>query len=199
MTNKIPYNCYPDRSEFCSLYMTKSQQELCDYYKCNKKRIHKWILHFGLTLRVRGGGNNRKFNVCYELLKEFVESGLSNKDISEKLGMSKSNVSAWLKKYNIKRNYNKKEYEIYSRKVRFLTETNYAKYKEILNPNNYPRTLCGVVGGYQLDHIVSVRECFDSGISIEDCAKIDNLQIIPWQKNLKKRKFKRGKQNDKSG
>ena len=48
-----------------------------------------------------------------------------------------------------------------------------------------------VENGYQLDHIVSVRECFDSGISIEMCADITNLQMIPWERNLQKRIFKK--------
>jgi hypothetical protein len=34
------------------------------------------------------------------------------------------------------------------------------------------------------------RECFDNKLSVEDCAKVENLQIIPWEDNLKKRIFK---------
>ena len=75
--------------------------------------------------------------------------------------------------------------------MRNLTESTYAKYKEIINPNNHLRTLCGEKDGYQLDHIVSVRECFDSKVSIEECADITNLQMIPWERNLQKRIFKK--------
>jgi hypothetical protein len=71
-----------------------------------------------------------------------------------------------------------------------MLQSTYAKYKDVINSNGHPRTLCGVDGGYQLDHIVSVRECFDNKLSVEDCAKVENLQIIPWEDNLKKRIFK---------
>lgn len=188
MVNKIAYNSYPDRDEFSKLYQTHTQRQLCKIYGCSELRIRKWIIHFNLQLRPQGGGNNRKFKVDGKLLLEMVSSGLTNDQIAYKLGMSVSNVNRYLKKYDIKRNYNTKEYTKYARKVRYLTESIYAKYKEILNPKCHPRTLCGVPGGYQLDHILSIRECFDAGITIEDCARLENLQMIPWEKNLQKRK-----------
>ena len=95
-----------------------------------------------------------------------------------------------LREYGIRKEQNIPEYRLYAHKVRYLTETNYAKYKDIINPNDHPRTLCGVDGGYQLDHINGVRECFDGGVSVEDCADYKNLQMIPWQANLQKRKIK---------
>lgn len=190
MVNKIAYRSYPDKDEFKKLYETHTQRQLCKIYGCSELRIRKWIIHFDLELRPQGGGNNRKYVLTEETLSDMVEKGLTNEQISITLGMSISNVNRYLKLYKIKRNYNTKEYDKYSRKVRRLTESNYAKYKEILNPKSYPRTLCGVPGGYQLDHILSVRECFDAGLSIEDCARLENLQMIPWEKNLKKRKFK---------
>lgn len=192
MVNKIAYRAYPDKEEFSKLYETHTQRELCKVYRCTELRIRKWITHFGLKLRPQGGGNNRKYNVDFDMLDRLVSSGLTSQEIADVLKMSVSNVSRYLKKFGIKRNYNTPEYNKYARKVRYLTESVYAKYKEALNPNNYPRTLCGVEGGYQLDHILSVRECFDAGLAIEDCAKLENLQLIPWEKNLQKRKFSKG-------
>lgn len=190
MVNKISYRSYPDKDEFTELYQTHTQRQLCKIYGCSELRVRKWIIHFGLELRPQGGGNNRKYEVKADTLSDMVKKGLTNEQISTALGMSISNVNRYLKLYGIKRNYNTKEYTKYSRKVRRLTESIYAKYKEILNPKSYPRTLCGVPGGYQLDHILSVRECFDAGIPIEECARLENLQMIPWEKNLKKRKTK---------
>lgn len=78
-------------------------------------------------------------------------------------------------------------YKKYSGRVHRLSQKVYEENKGIINPNNFPRTLCGVEGGYQLDHKVSVRYGFDHGISEEDISKLDNLQIIPWKENLLKR------------
>lgn len=79
------------------------------------------------------------------------------------------------------------EYKRYRNRVSKLTELTYCENYHIINRNNYPRTLCGIDGGYQLDHIKSVKECFLSGISPEECAKIENLQMLPWKENLLKR------------
>lgn len=192
MTNVIGYNQLPDREEFVELYVTqgKLQRELAEIYGCGKRRINQWIKKFGLELRQRGAGNHTKFSIERDKLKHLVESRYTNTEIAEILGMSRSNVARLLKVNNIRRELNISEYQKYARKVRYLTESNYAKYKEMINPNDYPRTLCGVEGGYQLDHIIEIRECFDKGISIEECAKIENLQMIPWQSNLDKRKIK---------
>jgi len=190
MCNMIKKNQYPDKSEFESLYAKMSQIELAKYYQCNKKRIHKWILHFGLELRTPGGGNNRKYSLNKDVLQELVEKHYTNEDIIKILGIrGKSSLNKWLKKYGIKRVYNKTEYQKYKRRVRYLTESEYSKYHVEINPKNHPRTLCGVDGGYQLDHIMGVFECFYGGISAEKCASKDNLQMLPWSVNLKKRVY----------
>jgi hypothetical protein len=79
------------------------------------------------------------------------------------------------------------EYKKYRNRVSKLSELTYCENIDIINPNNHPRTLCGIADGYQLDHIRSVKECFLSGISPEVCSKIENLQMLPWKDNLLKR------------
>ena len=192
MTNVIGYKQLPNYDEFYQLYVVegKSQQELGTIYKCGKLRIRQWIKKFGLKTRNQGGGNNHKFSVDKKTLLRLVTNRYTNDEIADILGMSVSNVTRLLKKHSIKRELDIPKYRKYNNKVRRLTESNYAKYKEVINPNDYPRTLCGVVGGYQVDHIIEVRECFDNGISAEDCASLENLQMIPWETNLKKRKLK---------
>lgn len=192
MTNIIGYNKLPNKDEFIELYVNqkKLQSELAEIYGCGKLRIRQWIKKFDLNLRPRGAGNNTRFFIEEKTLRKLVDDKNTNDEISEILGMSKSNVCKLLKQYGIKREIRKSEYQKYARKVRVLSEKNYVKYKEIINPNNYPRTLCGVEGGYQLDHILSVRESFDKGLKIEDCANVKNLQMLPWRHNLEKRKIK---------
>jgi len=90
---------------------------------------------------------------------------------------------------NKKTNPNTPAYTKYARRVRKISELNYVIYQDLINPNNYPRTLCGVEGGYQLDHIKSIKECWNEGISPEEAAKYENLRLITWQENLNRRKF----------
>ena len=192
MTNKIKYNEYPNKEEFCKLYESLTQQNLAEFYGCNKLRIRKWIDHFGLDRRKQGGGNNRKYTIDENQLRKLVLDGYSNNEILEILNIKcKSSLCNWLKKFNINRIYGTEEHKIYYRKVRWLTEKIYSEHKNIINPNSHPRTLCGVEGGYQLDHIMGVADCFINEKSVEYCASVENLQMIPWKENLEKRKFGR--------
>ena len=79
-----------------------------------------------------------------------------------------------------------RDFQRYSCKVRKLTEENYTKYKEEINPSNYPRTKCGVQNGYQLDHKVSLKWGFTHGLNPKIVAAKDNLQMLPWKANLLK-------------
>lgn len=193
MTNKIGYNQYPDKDEFESLYVTKSQQELSQIYECNKSRINKWIKHFGFDLRTRGGAKPEIYNFDKTELSHLVDFGYSDIRICEILNIkSKTTLYKWFKKFGISRVYNTPAQIKYTRFVRVLTEKSYVENKHILNPHNYPRTLCGVDGGYQLDHIKGIADCFRDGISIDDCASLENLQMVTWQENLYKRTIFKG-------
>jgi hypothetical protein len=90
---------------------------------------------------------------------------------------------------NTKRNPELPTYRKYINIVRRLTEITYVENMHILNPELLPRTICGVEGGMQLDHIKSVKQCWNEGISPEDAASVSNLQLIPWKDNLAKREF----------
>ena len=186
---KIKYKQLPSKEEMIELYKSYTLQEIADLYGTTKTRVRRWFDKLEIPKRPQGGGNNRKVidRVTKEQLVELVKSKKTNKEISEILGCSVSNVCRLLSKYELKREYNMSEYRKYSNKVRRLTEKIYVKYKSIINPNNYPRTLCGVDGGYQIDHKLSVRFCYDNNISEEVCASVENLQIIEWSKNLNKR------------
>lgn len=76
------------------------------------------------------------------------------------------------------------EYRKYRNIVGKLSEKNYVKHFNYINPNNYPRTLAGVDGGYQLDHIKPIKECFDEGIDPEIASSVDNLRMLPWKENI---------------
>lgn len=76
------------------------------------------------------------------------------------------------------------EYKKYARQVHGLSQKIYEEYKQIINPNNYPRTLCGVEGGWQLDHITPIKECFEKGLTPQEAAQVSNLRMLPWKDNL---------------
>lgn len=77
-----------------------------------------------------------------------------------------------------------KIYTRYARKVHHLSHKTYLENIDIINPNRHPRTLCGVIDGWQLDHIIPIKECFEKGLSIEEASAVSNLRMLPWKNNL---------------
>jgi len=77
-------------------------------------------------------------------------------------------------------------YQRYKNRVHRLSEQTYKNNSEIINPFNHPRTIAGVEGGYQLDHIIPVRFGFDNNIPEEVMAEVENLRMLTWQNNLKR-------------
>lgn len=72
----------------------------------------------------------------------------------------------------------------YKRLVHRLSGYNYTKHIDIINPNRYTRTLCGVEGGWQLDHIIPIKECYEKGMTPQEASSIENLRMLPWKENL---------------
>lgn len=80
-------------------------------------------------------------------------------------------------------NPNKTEYN----KYKYLVYKETKKFDLSILPNyDKPRKLCGVDGGYQLDHILSIKYGFDNNIDPAIIGNIKNLQFIPWEENRKK-------------
>ena len=92
-----------------------------------------------------------------------------------------SEWNSWL------RNPDMPEFRRYRNKVNRLTEQTYIKHMDKINPDSHPRTLCGVDGGYQLDHKKSVKQSFLDKDHPKEVAKLSNLQMLPWKINLEKR------------
>lgn len=83
-------------------------------------------------------------------------------------------------------NKNKPAFKEYANKIRWLSEKTYLNNKSMINPNNYQRTICGVDGGYQLDHKISIKQGFKIGLSVEEMSALSNLQLLPWKMNRAK-------------
>lgn len=121
------------------------------------------------------------FNEVYKQTPEYKQQ---RRETSSKIDRSYMQTEAYRQSRQHLVKYDRSEYHGYRHKVQYLTKKTYEQHKEVINPNNYPRTLCGVDGGWQLDHIKSVRKCFDEGISPEEASSITNLRMLPWRENL---------------
>jgi len=84
------------------------------------------------------------------------------------------------------------EWLLYKAEVAVHTEREYRQYQRNINPNDRTRALAGVNDAYHLDHIVSVRMCFDNMVPPNVCADKDNLQMIPWGDNITSRHYIKG-------
>ena len=79
------------------------------------------------------------------------------------------------------------EYLQYERKVRIATRKIHQTHKQIINPKNLPIGRSGEDGAHQLDHIKSIKECYLQNIPAQECASLENLQVITWEENLERR------------
>jgi len=78
------------------------------------------------------------------------------------------------------------EFKRYKNKVHQLSHKIYQQNKTLINPENHPRTLAGVKEGWQLDHIKSIKQCFEEGVPPEQASSVGNLQMLPWENNIAK-------------
>ncbi len=82
------------------------------------------------------------------------------------------------------RNPNMPNYIRYRNKVHALSQKVYEDNIDIINPKGYNRSRAGVKGGWQLDHIITVKESFELNIPPEKVAVLENLRMLPWKENL---------------
>lgn len=125
--------------------------------------------------------NKKLYNnhLCYSCSRKFIGKNMdrTNTDNATK-SRTGENHPRWVK--------NKKPYNEYRARVRYITEQTYIEYKDIINLFDYPRTLCGVNGSWQLDHRISIKRGFKLGINPKVIGSLDNLQMLSWIDNLKK-------------
>ena len=117
--------------------------------------------------------------------KEFTSiPSVPRKYCSHSCQQKTANVAAKGKGSRKIRNPNTPEYKRYVRLVHGISQIVYQMNIDIINPNRHVRTLCGVDGGWQLDHIKPIKECFEKGLTPEEAASVDNLRMLPWRDNL---------------
>lgn len=80
----------------------------------------------------------------------------------------------------------KSAWDAYKSKVYQYTRASYKKHKSLINPDNLPRTVSGKKG-YHLDHIASIKNCFEWGVPPDKCGDYRNLRMIAWKENSSKK------------
>lgn len=133
---------------------------------------------------------SRKINGTYVHTKEYKD-WLSKNSVFNDTGKNHVKIKKILKEKNISyEEYLDKfsAYQIYHKLVRYLTNKQDLKSLKYFNK----RGKCGVKGAYQLDHIIEISEGFVNNIDATIIADIKNLQFIPWEENIKKRKYPGG-------
>ncbi len=166
---------------------------------CSKECFRKYLSVFNKTNNKEKHQNQPKkvedvWISLLETLKLDYENGLYLREIADKYNTNISRIRKTFiqlgittRKTKTRRNPTRKEYVYYRGRVHHLTQITYQKYQEDINPHNLPRTLCGIDGGFQLDHVISIREGFLLGLLPEALASKENLQMLPWKENLAKR------------
>jgi hypothetical protein len=79
------------------------------------------------------------------------------------------------------------EYKGYLKKVRALTRKAYREHQEKINPSDLLIGRAGTKNAHHIDHIRSIKECYLEDVPAEECAALENLQVIPWEENLNRR------------
>jgi hypothetical protein len=184
---------------------SKTNKELKKILNCSAITISRYRKKYGIVVPsgLKPGQHNniiKKYEKkCLVCQKQFQTIPSANKKYCSRMCMHKdeeylSKLKNMDKSYMQTEQYRKLHmkddtlsYKRYRNRVTKLSEKTYKENEIVLNPNRYKRTRCGIVDGYQLDHIISVRECFVNGISPEEASKLENLQILPWKQNLLKR------------
>lgn len=146
----------------------KKVECLCD--ECNKV----WSQSYQVIMKMKD------IHRCYFCNRKYVGT------INNSAENARKRAKTYIGPKHPRWNPNKKAFAEYAHKVRRITEETYKQNINLINPDNLPRTLCGVEGGYQLDHKISIKWGFLHSVNPKIIGNISNLQMIPWIENRKK-------------
>ena len=169
-------------------------KEVVKRYGCSTVTVSRWRKKFGWTGRKGSNPGPRPWQVkhhprpchrqgcensvtnqkycsqdCQRLCPEFLAALRAPRRPHTKPGLRKETTPEFVR---------------YRNTVHRLSDKVYQANRELINPDNHPRTLAGVEGGYQLDHIRTIKDGFENDVPPEQLAVVGNLRVIPWQDNL---------------
>ena len=171
---------------------SKSNQILKDYQslKSLSKLSKKYGSKYQLANFLRAKGvlqeKNSEIKVDDRLILELYNKGLTFNEITEQTGYSDWCLGKSLKRQGIdtlERRKNETEpYKIYLNAVRRFTKHSWKEHHDKVNPKGLKRGRMD----YHIDHIYSVSEGFRNNIPPFIIGHWSNLQMLPYDKNVKK-------------
>lgn len=192
--HKSKYNCrdaeLAKRTCKKCMHSGKSQKELYGdrYDEIIKKRsnslkeVNHWWHHKIAESRKKNGTDK---------LTDDHKQKISQSTIFSKKGKDHIRIQKILNEHNISYDaYLDKldDFKRYKREVTLLTNS-----VDVSSLENYDkRGRAGIKGAYHLDHKIEISEGYLQGIHPYELSKIENLEFIPWEENMKKRKFPNG-------
>ena len=177
-----------------------SANELCVIFDIKtNKTIGRWRKQLGVDVAVGSKkGKPRPFqkkqvtyqcvvcSVCFDGIPS-IRRKVCSKNCSNIYNKTVDKSYMQTEEYkNTKRNPHTPSYLRYKREVHRLSQKTYDKNIDIINPKRLPRTVAGIEGGYQLDHIIPVKEGYDKNIPTDLMSQVSNLRMLSWSENLKR-------------
>jgi hypothetical protein len=140
--------------------------------KCGKEQFYS-----RKDLLTRAIKKNTLCNGCSKTTYKIgIMSGVTEEHIKQ-MRATKAGFSSWdeyVEKYPKKQFY-KREVWKYTYRNDLTTLLNFDK-----------RGRNGIVGAYQIDHVVSINDGWEKGIPADEIGKMENLRMITWEENRKK-------------
>ena len=166
------------------------ETELYDKFLAHKKELDKAKSPNSLAFYLKKEMNNEEATTLRTEYQDFVsiKAIMSLYECSEKDAVEHQIIrNAKIRKTNELNNKwipleRKSEVELYYRNTWILTEKNYKKYYDIINPNKYDRGNFT----YHIDHKYSLQQGFLNSVDYKLIASPANLAMLYFRENSKK-------------
>lgn len=168
----------------CTRYFYHELSNIEDYFNYLKEKIKLEVLP---PFKTSNDIHTIKCMLCENQFEATPKSKMINFKKHEREGCPFCTKKSQHNEFKLSYGDTFSSIEAYRFEVRYLTDKNYKENKNLLNKNNVIRGPAGDPDSYHLDHIYPINYCFYYNVPPEYCAHIDNLQLIPWEENIKKR------------
>ena len=194
---------YRDKDWLYQQYVEEklSSKDIGEFCGVGHRLILNWLYRFEISVRDIGEatslGQYEDHSVFDLLVEEDEKLCLRCKQVKKKTefrmcsncrdglqGYCKQCLNSFIPNNTSWKKYTSQELEkveLYRDRVSRLTNENFRKYYEYINPHKIPRN-----NKFHVDHIYSVQDGFENGVSIEVMASPINLQMLQASENSRK-------------
>jgi transcription elongation factor Elf1 len=163
----------------CGSWTKGQTKETNETIRNYSKKHSEWLKDFRKTNPPWNKGLTKENNAIVKYISE-CRLGIKHSEETRKI-IGKYTKKLWDSGYWGGRATD--EWIRYRHKVQWLTRTTI---KKLPNYDPSKRGKSGIVGAYQIDHIIPVKYGFMNKIDAKIIADVTNLQFIPWEENNKK-------------